>query len=72
LSESGCLFLRHSYFAIFFAAATDSTITISPITLPFTVALSPAGKVAGYVAGQGEAGQMTGNGSFASIPISSW
>ena len=31
-----------TYFAIFFAAATDSTITISPIMLPFTVALSPA------------------------------
>ena len=30
------------YFVTFFAGATDSTITISPITLPFTVALSPA------------------------------
>jgi hypothetical protein len=30
-----------SYCAAFFAAATDSTITISPITLPFTVARSP-------------------------------
>ena len=29
------------YFAVFFAAATDSTISISPITLPFTVALVP-------------------------------
>ena len=36
------LFPATTYFAVFFAAATDSTITISPITLPFTVALSPA------------------------------
>jgi len=42
LSESDVCFPATSYFAIFFAAATDSTITISPIRLPFTVALSPA------------------------------
>ncbi len=35
-------FRATTYFAIFFAAATDSTITISPMTLPFAVALSPA------------------------------
>jgi len=29
------------YLAAFFAAATDSTVTISPITLPVTVALAP-------------------------------
>src|SRR5438128_10284536 len=36
LSESDCLFPAFSYFVTFFAAATDSTITISPIMLPFT------------------------------------
>ena len=30
-----------------------------------------AGKVYGYVAGHGEAGQMTGKGSLASMPMSS-
>src|SRR5260370_15188922 len=35
--------------------------------LPF----GPGGVATGYVAGHGDAGQITGNGSFVSIPISS-
>ncbi len=32
----------------------------------------PAGVGTGYVAGHGDAGQITGNGSLASMPIISW